>query len=88
MKFSGTVRRNHFGDFYALMVEYDALWAIASDPEDPIHFEVVVHDQLAAEFKEEVCRLLPCVEFEKPPTLLKRFVNFLTKKGDTCDQCC
>ena len=88
MKFTGTVRKSHFSQFYGLMVTWNADWRLNEDHPDGIWFDIEVPDQNVTAFKEEVCRLLPCVEFEKPPTLLKRFVNFLTKKGDTCDQCC
>lgn len=89
MKFNGSVNINHFGHFYSLMVEHDADWELQdADNRGHVRFCIQVQDAKAADFKDKVCRLLPCVEFDKELSLFQKIKNYFKLKGDTCEQCC
>lgn len=86
--FNGTVNRTHFGAFYGIMVTHASQWNI-EEGTDLIRFEVSVLDEKADSFRDQLCRLVPCVEFDKEPTAWEMLINFFTKKkGNACDQCC
>ena len=88
MKFTGTVKKSHFSQFYGLMVAVNASWTFIEDHPNGVFFDIDVPEQNVSEFKTEICRLLPCAELtEKKLTLFQRLKKFLTK-GDNCDQCC
>jgi hypothetical protein len=87
VKFTGTVSKAHFSQFYGLMVTWEAEWSLNEDHPDGIWFDIEVPDRNVTAFKKEVCRLLPCVELNAQLTLFQRLKNFLTK-GENCDQCC
>lgn len=89
-KFTGTVNLDHFGQFYSLVVKYDGIWLDSPETVQTgiVRFGLEVQDEDGAAFHDELCRLLPCVELDKEPSLFQRIKNFLTKKGDSCDQCC
>lgn len=88
MNFTGKVNKSRFGEFYTCFVKYNGVWnQMPYDEDKHVHFDLKVQDQEADNFKDEMCRLIPCVEFNDP-TLWQQIKNFLTKKGGACDQCC
>jgi len=87
MVFTGLWDKNRFGELYALQVRYGGEWISApyDNGAGMVHFTIRVDENTEA-FKAELCAMIDCPE--ENLSLWQRFVNFLTKKGDVCDQCC